>query len=89
MSKILTEVCSTADCGAMIHGEEEIHFRPIRRRPFDVLEDFGHLQLDYAEGLIEDLRVKALAAGWQWDGTQWLCLRCSAMAETVAHALEV
>ena len=77
MSKILTECCSTDGCGAMVHGEEEIHFSPVRSETYWSVQH-GHLQANYAEGLIEDLRDKAVAAGWHCDeGLLWYCPRCT------------
>ena len=57
-------------CNSVILGEEEAHFRPgIRSFP-------GSSVLMYGEGLQDDLHQAALKVGWQWDGTQWLCLEC-------------
>lgn len=74
MPKILTECCSGLDCKAMIHGDEEIFFRDVPEG-WDA-QPYEAVLASYGKGLEEDLRTKAIAAGWQWDGTQWLCKTC-------------
>ncbi len=98
MSKILTEVCSIAGCGAMVHGEEEITMSPFPPS-HDLRAQHGHLILEYAEGLLKDLEIKAVAAGWHWTNQGWLCGPCANQgsvielanlhAELVARSLDV
>lgn len=76
MRIILSLKCSTADCQSPgIDGEEECHFRNIPRSVMTC--DHGHQILYYGQGLLDDLHIKARAAGWHSDGTQWFCGPCA------------
>ena len=77
MSDYLARRCSTNGCQAVIIGDEPINLvdrvYPIGTR----YEDVGDSVLENAHGLEDDLRNKTVAAGWLWDGTQWLCGPCA------------
>lgn len=74
MCAILKLTCAAADCKSPgIDGDEECHFGDAPRNRMEC--DHGHQMLYYGRGLIEDLHIKARAAGWHCDGKigQWFC----------------
>lgn len=89
MSLILSLQCDVSDCQSMIHGEETIDLADLPPRyfsSFDAYANHGHMVLRNAEGLRQDLREAALAAGWHWDGSEWRCKACTAKAVEVLAA---
>src|ERR1700677_1028151 len=95
MPDVIARKCNTADCQTPpILGTEEINLLEPSREYGKIYPDLGHLVLTYGQGHLDDLTAAAQAAGWHWDGTQWLCPKCHALenprmslADQVYHEL--
>jgi hypothetical protein len=85
MSDVLAKTCDGPDCKSFILGAEELFVRDVPEG-WDA-QPFEAVLASYGIGIEADLNAAAIAAGWEWINSEWLCPECVARTAKIADAL--